>query len=212
VYGDSGAGKSEFLRMWMAQLAERRPATEARFVVFDYRRSLFGEVPETHLGAYAGDANAARVYVEQVAAKLAERLPPAGVTARQLKERSWWTGPEFYLVVDDYDLVGGSRNSPLAPLIDYLPQAREIGLHLVVARRVAGSSRTQLTEPLPARLRELGAAGLVLSGDPREGVLIGDERAAVRPPGRGVLVRRRHPRTVLQLALAQESEQEADGA
>ncbi|MDH6109465.1 S-DNA-T family DNA segregation ATPase FtsK/SpoIIIE [Kitasatospora sp. MAP12-15] len=201
VYGDSGSGKSAFLRMWMAQLAARKPATEARFVVFDYRRGLFGGVPEDHLGAYAGDSNAARVYVEQVGAKLAERLPPARLTARELRERSWWTGPEFYLVVDDYDLVGGNRQSPLAALADYLPQAREIGLHLVAARRVAGSSRTQLTEPLLGRVRELGTAGLILSGDPREGVLLGNERAALRPPGRGVLLRRKHPSTVIQLAL-----------
>ncbi|MFE0463215.1 type VII secretion protein EccCa [Kitasatospora sp. NPDC058965] len=201
VYGDSGAGKSSFLRMWMAQLAAVRPAAEIRFVVFDYRRSLLGGVPEEHLGAYAGDSAAATVYVEQVVAKLAERLPPATVTQRQLRERSWWSGPEFYLVVDDYDLVGGTRQSPLAPLLDYLPQSREIGLHLVAARRVAGSSRTQLSEPLLGRARELGAAGLLLSGDPREGVLIGNERASVRPPGRGLLVSRNHPTTVVQLAL-----------
>ncbi|GAA1227485.1 type VII secretion protein EccC [Kitasatospora nipponensis] len=210
VYGDSGAGKSSFLRMWMAQLAARRPASEVRFVVFDYRRSLLGGVPEDHLGAYAGDSAAARAYVEQVTAKLAERLPPAEVTQRQLRERSWWSGPEFYLVVDDYDLVGGGRQSPLAPLADYLPQAREIGLHLVAARRVADSSRTQLTEPLLGRARELGAAGLLLSGDPREGALVGGERASVRPPGRGLLVRRSHPATVVQLALPAEESQERE--
>jgi S-DNA-T family DNA segregation ATPase FtsK/SpoIIIE len=204
VYGDSGAGKSSFLRMWMAQLAARRAATDLRFVVFDYRRSLFGSVPEEHLGAYAGDSNAAQFYVEQVIAKLAERLPPANVTMQQLRDRSWWSGPEFYLVVDDYDLVGGSRQSPLAALADYLPQAREIGLHLVAARRVAGFSRTQMTEPLLGRVRELGAAGLILSGDIREGILLADERAVVRPPGRGVLVRRKHPRAVVQLALPED--------
>jgi len=206
VYGDSGAGKSSFLRMWMAQLAAARPATDVRFIVFDYRRSLFGGVPESHLGAYAGDSNAARVYVDQVVAKLAERLPPADVTMSRLRERSWWTGPEFYLVVDDYDLVGGSRQSPLAALADYLPQAREIGLHLVAARRVAGTSRTQMTEPLLGRMRELGTAGLLLSGDSREGALVGTERATLRPPGRGLLVRRNHPSTVVQTALRPEDD------
>ncbi|WP_442911020.1 hypothetical protein [Kitasatospora sp. NBC_01266] len=80
----------------------------------------------------------------------------------------------------------------------------------MIARRVAGSSRTQLTEPLLTRLRELGAAGLILSGDPREGVLVGTERAAERPPGRGVLVRRKHPSTLIQLALPDDPE-EPDG-
>ncbi|OON71824.1 type VII secretion protein EccCa [Streptomyces tsukubensis] len=201
VFGDSGSGKSAFLRTWMTGLAERRSAWEARFIVIDYRRSLLGVVPPDHLGAYAGDANAATVYVEQVAAKLAERLPPHDVTTEQLRERSWWAGPEFYVVVDDYDLVGGGHRSPLAPLIDYLPQARELGLHLVTARRVSGLMRGQMSEPLLSRLRELGADGLILSGDHREGPLLGDQRAAQRPPGRGVLVRRQSPTTLIQVAL-----------
>ncbi|MFC4033944.1 type VII secretion protein EccCa [Streptomyces polygonati] len=201
VFGDSGSGKSTFLRTWMAGLMARRSAWEARFIVVDYRRSLLGAVPPEYLGAYAGDSGAAAVYAEQVAAKLAERLPPPDVTVAQLRERDWWTGPEFYLVVDDYDMVGG-RQSPLAPLIDYLPQARELGFHVVLARRVSGLMRGQMTEPMLNRVRELGAAGLVLSGDPREGVVLGDERASQRPPGRGVLVRRQFPPALIQLAVA----------
>jgi len=183
VFRDSGSGKSSFLRTWMKGLVARRSAWEARVVV-DYRRSLLGVLPQEYVGAYAGDANAARLYVEQVAARLAERLPPPDTTMEQLRDSSWWTGPEFYVVVDDYDLVGGSgRTSPLTPLVDYLPQAREIGLHVVVARRVAGLSRSQMREQLLSRVRELGTAGLVLSGDPREGVVLGDERAGP-PPSR----------------------------
>ncbi|AEW94669.1 MULTISPECIES: type VII secretion protein EccC [Streptomycetaceae] len=204
VYGDSGAGKTEFLRMWMAALAARRPARDVRFVVVDYRRTLLGAVPDEYVGAYAGDAGAAKVYAEQVAAKLAERLPPPTITARRLRDRDWWSGPELYVVVDDYDLVAASRPAPLAVLADHLPQAREIGFHLVAARRVAGSTRTQLTDPLLGRVRELGTAGLVLSGDPREGPLLGPERATPRPPGRGVLVSRTVPRMVVQVALGEE--------
>lgn len=203
LFGDSGSGKSQFLRTWMAGLAARRWEVELRFVVVDYRRSLLGVVPQDYLGAYVGDANAARVYVEQLASKLAERLPPADVTMEQLRQRSWWTGPELYLVVDDYDLVSNGRQSPLAPLIDYLPQAREIGFHVVAARRVAGLMRSQVGEPILNRLRELGADGLVLSGDHREGAVLGNERAALRPPGRGVLVRRRYPSMLIQVALEQ---------
>ncbi|MCB5906944.1 type VII secretion protein EccCa [Streptomyces pinistramenti] len=204
VYGDSGSGKSVFLRTWLSGMTARYSAWEARFIVVDYRRALLGAVPDEHLGAYAGDSNAATAYAEQVAQKLAERLPPPNVTAAQLRDRSWWEGPELYVVVDDYDLVGNGRNSPLAPLVDYLPQARELGFHLIAARRVSGFGRTALTEPLLTRARELGAAGLVLSGDPKEGVLISGERAEPRPPGRGVLVRRQSPRTVIQIALTED--------
>ncbi|MGW1726763.1 type VII secretion protein EccCa [Streptomyces sp. NPDC002306] len=201
VFGDAGCGKSTFLRGWMKGMAARRSAFETRFIVVDYRRALMGAVDEEYVGAYAGDANAAQVYIQQVVAKLTERLPPPDVTMDRLRARDWWTGPEFYVVVDDYDLVANGRTSPLNPLVDFLPQAREIGLHLVVARRVAGSSRGSMTEQLLTRIKELGAAGLVLSGDPREGVVLGGERAAQRPPGRGVLVGRNAPPTLIQTAL-----------
>jgi hypothetical protein len=35
---------------------------------------------------------------------------------------------------------------------------------------------------------------------PREGVLLGGERVVVRPPGRGALIRRSHPPTLIQVA------------
>ncbi|MFJ3639694.1 type VII secretion protein EccCa [Streptomyces sp. NPDC090108] len=201
VFGDSGAGKTEFLRTWMAGTMARRSAYEVRFMLIDYRRGLLGTVPEEYLGGYAGDAGAAAAYAAALADKLRERLPPADVTVRQLRERSWWKGPELFLVVDDFDLVSNSRQSPLDPLVDFLPQARELGFHVVVARRVAGTQRRQMMEPMLSRLQEVGTGGLVLSGDPREGAILGGLRAQQRPPGRGVLVRRSAPPALVQLAL-----------
>ena len=201
VFGDSGAGKSSFLRTWLAAMTERYPAHETRFILVDYRRALLDAVPDAHLGAYAGDPEAATAYVAQVAAKLRERLPPANVTARRLRDRDWWQGPDLYVVVDDYDMVAGSRRSPLGELIEFLPQARDIGLHLVLARRVSGLTRTGASDPLLSRVREIGAGGLILSGDPREGALLGGQRAIQRPPGRGVLIHRQSPPVTLQTAL-----------
>lgn len=41
------------------------------------------------------------------------------------------------------------------------------------------------------RLRELGAQGLLLSGDPTEGFLLGTVKPSHQPPGRGTLVTRK---------------------
>lgn len=205
VFGDSGCGKTAFLRSLMTGMAERQSPYDARFVVLDYRRGLLGVLPDEYMGGHAGDVDYATAYVEQVVAKLKERLPPPDVSQQDLLERNWWSGPDIYLVVDDYDLVAGTTmRGPLAPLTDYLTQSRELGFHLVLARRVSGSSRSLMSDPLIGRLRELGAPGLVLSGDPREGVLLGDQRAARRPPGRGVLVRRGDPAHVVQTVLDEE--------
>ncbi|WP_239153263.1 type VII secretion protein EccCb [Virgisporangium aliadipatigenens] len=213
IAGDTASGKTELLRTWMRGLARERSAWEVRIVLVDYRRSLLGVVPEDHLGAYAADSNAARVYAEQVAEKLRERMPPPDVTPRQLKNRDWWEGPDIYVVVDDYDLMGGGgpTQSPLGPLMEFIPHARDVGLHLVLARRVAGMSRATMTDQLLNRIRELGCIGIVLSGDPREGYIIGTERAMSRPAGRGVLIRRGQPRALFQAALEDEDEYDDGG-
>ncbi|HEY2794664.1 MAG TPA: type VII secretion protein EccCb, partial [Micromonosporaceae bacterium] len=107
VFGDAGSGKTSFLRTFIDGLVAASSACETRVVLLDYRRSLLGAVPEDYLAAYAPDASAARAYVEQVCARLAERLPPPGITQQELATRTWWEGAEIYVVVDDYDLVGG---------------------------------------------------------------------------------------------------------
>jgi len=205
VFGDSGSGKTSFLRAWMRGLVEQHPPEDVRFLVIDYRRGLLDAVPVPYIGAQAGDAEYATAYIGQLVEKLGERLPPPDVSAQDLRERNWWTGPEFYLVVDDYDLVtGATSRGPLAPLADYLTQARELGFHVVLSRGVGGVSRALMSDPLVSRLRELGAPGLILSGDHREGVLLGDQRAAQRPPGRGVLVRRGRTPQLVQTVLDDE--------
>jgi S-DNA-T family DNA segregation ATPase FtsK/SpoIIIE len=107
---------------------------------------------------------------------------------------------DLYVLVDDYDLVAGNSGNPLTPLLDYLPQARDIGLHLILARRSGGAGRA-LYDSVIQQLREVGTPGLVLSGDREEGALLGAVRPSVQPPGRGHLVGRRGDAQLVQLAL-----------
>jgi S-DNA-T family DNA segregation ATPase FtsK/SpoIIIE len=205
VFGDAESGKTSFLRAWMRGLAARYSPWQVRLILIDYRRSLLDALPEPYIGAHAGDPDLAATFIEQVVEKLKERVPPPGIGSQQLRERDWWEGPELYVVADDYDVVtGGPDRGPLAPLAPYVTQAADLGLHVVVARRVGGAARTLMGDPLVGRLREFGADGLILSGDPREGALLGEQRAARRNPGRGVLVRRRQDATMVQIALDEE--------
>ena len=95
----------------------------------------------------------------------------------------------------------GAVENPLAPLVDLLAHGRDIGLHVVLARRVAGTARSAF-EPFFQRLGELRPPGLIMSGDPGEGPLLGGRRAAPLPPGRGLLVRRDGRASLVQTALA----------
>src|SRR5699024_9308830 len=115
-----------------------------------------------------------------------------------LRRRDGRAGPELYGVVDDYDLVAGGDN-PLIALAEFLPQAKDLGLHLIVARRTGGAARA-LFDPVLGRLRELAADAVVLSGSPEEGALIGGVKARPAPRGRGTWVSRAGGRVRVQLA------------
>jgi S-DNA-T family DNA segregation ATPase FtsK/SpoIIIE len=125
-------------------------------------------------------------------------MPPEVVTQKQLRDRSWWSGPEIFVVVDDYDLVAGAAHNPLMPLIEILPHARDVGLHLVLARRSGGAARAMF-DPMLARMRELGCMGLMMSAAPEDGPLFGSARPSPMPSGRGVVIRRAVPDQVVQV-------------
>ncbi|WP_232221805.1 type VII secretion protein EccCa [Nocardioides sp. J54] len=199
LFGDGGSGKSAFLRTYCHEVMRTRTPAEAQVVLLDYRRSLLGEVPEEYLLNYLTSSTQAQPALNDLATYLHNRLPGPDVTPDQLRNRSWWSGAEVFVVVDDYDLVATQQSSPVALLQPLLAQARDVGLHLVVARRSGGASRA-LYEPVVQTLRDLAMPGLVLSGSRDEGVLLGTVRPEPAPPGRGRLVTRDQGTEVVQLA------------
>jgi S-DNA-T family DNA segregation ATPase FtsK/SpoIIIE len=199
LFGDAECGKSSFLRALATSVMRRFTPEQARLILVDYRRSLM-DLPESeHRIGYGIQAQKTLELMESVAGYMQRRLPGPDVTAQQLRERSWWTGPELFVLVDDYDLVVAGPTNPLTPLLEYLPQARDVGLHLVITRRAGGASRS-LYEPVIQRLRELSAPGLVMSGPSDEGALIGPVKPTLLPPGRGRLITRREGVRLIQLA------------
>jgi DNA segregation ATPase FtsK/SpoIIIE, S-DNA-T family len=199
LFGDAECGKSSFLRALATSISRRFAPEEARLILVDYRRSLLGAIDSDHLIGYGTTAATTGQLIESVDGYMRRRLPGPDVTPQQLRDRSWWTGPELFVLVDDYDLVAAAPVNPLLPLVEHLSQARDLGLHLVLTRRSGGASRA-LYEPVIQRLRELASPGLVMSGDHEEGALVGSVRPAPLPPGRGRLVTRREGTRLVQLA------------
>ena len=199
VFGDSECGKSTLLRSLAESITRRFTPEQARIVVVDYRRSLLGAVATEHLIGYGTAAENTTALVESVASYMDQRRPGPDITPEQLRDRSWWTGPECFVLVDDYDLVTTGGTNPLHPLLPYLSQARDVGLHLVLTRRAGGAGRA-LYEPVLQRLRELGSPGIVMSGDRDEGPLVGNVRPGPQPTGRGWLITRKDGTRLVQLA------------
>jgi S-DNA-T family DNA segregation ATPase FtsK/SpoIIIE len=201
VLGDAESGKTSLIRSLAGQITSLWQPAEAKIVLVDYRRTLLGEFSGDSVLAYAATAQQAVDTVAGLVEGFGKRLPGTDVTPEQLRTRSWWTGPDVYVLVDDYDLVSGGAN-PLAPLAEFLPQARDIGFQLVIARRAGGAGRA-LMDPVVGRLRELGQPAIVLSAPRDEGTLFG-VRPATLPPGRGTLVGRRYGAVPIQLVRAEQ--------
>ncbi|PZG05037.1 type VII secretion protein EccCb, partial [Micromonospora craterilacus] len=199
VYGDAECGKSSFLRALATSIVSRFTPEQARLILVDYRRSLLGAIETPHLIGYGTAAAHTADLVESAAGYLQGRIPGPEVGPAQLRDRSWWSGPELFVLVDDYDLVASGPSNPLRALEEHLPHARDVGLHLVLVRRSGGAGRAQY-EPVVQRLRELSTSGLVMSGSPEEGALVGPVRPGPLPPGRGRLFTRREGVRLVQLA------------
>ncbi|VXB15571.1 type VII secretion protein EccCb [Nocardioides sp. AX2bis] len=206
VLGDGGSGRTGVLRTLALEVVRTRPASQAQLLVLDPRRTLLGALPGAHLLDHVADDDHARSAVGDLAAFLRTRLPGRDVTPASLRRRDWWRGAEVWVLVDDHELVAppSRTGSPLDPLVALMPRARDVGLHLVVARRAGGAARAAY-DPLLQSLRDLGGTGLLLSASPEEGSLLG-LRPAYAPPGRGRLVPAGRAVTVVQTAWAEPPE------
>ncbi|TDD12505.1 type VII secretion protein EccCa [Nonomuraea deserti] len=202
VFGDNECGKSNVLKLIMEGVVARKTPAEAMMIVIDYRRSLLDTAVTDHRIGYAASSTAAAELIQDARSALLKRLPPADLTPEQLRSRSWWQGSDLYIVVDDYDLVATSNN-PLAPLTELLPQARDIGLHLVLARQSGGASRAMYDQAVQ-RMKEMASPALIMSGNREEGQLFGNVRPQPLPVGRGFYVDRKYGARLIQTAYMEQ--------
>lgn len=160
----------------------------------DYRRALFGAVPEAYRLGYSVSADTTRAAVADAVAGLKPRMPGGDITPERLRRRDWWTGPRLFILVDDYEMLSG-QDSPLLPLIPFLQQGTDIGFHLVLTRGTANVMRMSM-DAMIRRLQETNSPDVVLSCPPNEGPLLGNTKARLLPPGRAQLCTRRGTRMI----------------
>ncbi len=188
--GGPESGKSNILRMMLQGIVTRFTPREAKIIIADYRRSLLGEVETEHLLGYAASSQAAEDLFKQAAEAVRARLPGPNVTQQQLRDRSWWSGAEMFVVIDDYDLVATSLSNPVKYYADLISQAQDIGLHFIVARASGGVGRALYGDPLFGRMKDQVNPALIMSGNKDEGPLFGDVKPSPLPVGRGTWVTR----------------------
>ena len=198
VIGDVESGKSNLLRVIARGITARYTPTEAKIITFDYRRGLLGAITTPHQIGYVMTSAAAPDMVNNIGGALRERL--AGIQIDPTSsEVPQWSGPKLFLLIDDYDLVGGAQGNPLLALTEFLPQARDIGLHVILSRAAGGAGRGMF-DGVMQRIREMGSPGVLLSGSKDEGALLGSVKMEPLPPGRGRYVHRRTGAMLIQTA------------
>ncbi|MFI6621853.1 type VII secretion protein EccCa [Streptomyces sp. NPDC050528] len=206
--GDTESGKTNLLRLVADSVVARYTPAEARILVVDYRRGLVDAVPEEYRLGHAVALEALKQLVGGSAKALRTRVPGQEITPARMRQADWWTGPRLFVLVDDYDMVGGGTvmDHPFAPLFEHLALGHELGLHVVVARSATGAGRG-LNDQLLRRMDEVNTPGILMSCSPSEGYVFGNVKPRVLPPGRALHIVRRKP-SLIQTALAAEATEE----
>jgi S-DNA-T family DNA segregation ATPase FtsK/SpoIIIE len=199
AFTDGEAGKTNLLRVITKGIIDKYTPKEAVIVLVDYRRTMLGFVETEHLLGYAVSSAQLGGIIADIKGSMEGRLPGPDVTQEQLKNRSWWKGPELFVIVDDYDLVATQSGNPLAPLGEFLAQAKDVGLHMIVSRRTGGASRSTY-DPVIGKLKEISSPGFVGAGSKDEGTLWGTVKPSPMPPGRGTLISRKGGQQLTQIA------------
>ncbi|AVH87691.1 Type VII secretion protein EccCa/type VII secretion protein EccCb [Corynebacterium camporealensis] len=204
--GSQGSGKSNTLATIMAGISAL-PRDEARLVVIDERRAHLGTLDEEMVAAYAATSSATQSALNDTAHTLRSRLPGPDITAAELAARSWWEGPEIYIVIDDLELV---NDMALAPLVELMPHARDIGMHVIAARKSGGIGRALYGQFLSA-LRDGQPAVLLHDADREEGAIFGI-KPTPQPPGRAHYSLRGSSQGLVQVAIHDSDVENEDNA
>jgi len=107
----------------------------------------------------------------------------------------------MFVLIDDYEMLGGPMSNPSAPLVDLVAQGADIGLHVVIVRHTGMATRTMMSDQLVRRIWDLSTPGLLFSCPREEGSFMGDARPLTLPTGRAQAVLRRRGITQIQVAL-----------
>lgn len=162
-------------------------APTAQVWLIDPRRQLLTTLGSDYVERFAYNLDGVVAMMGELAAALAGREPPPGLSAEELLSRSWWSGPEIFLIVDDIQQMPPGFDSPLHKAVPFVTRAADVGLHVIVTRTFGGWSSAG-SDPMLRALHQANAPLLVMDADPDEGFIRGKMKGGPLPRGRGLLM------------------------
>lgn len=199
IAGDPKSGKTSVLRTLITSVVNQYQPDEAKFIILDSEYGLMDEMENLcRLGYmqpenYANSRNEMGRPVETIQATLKNRLPTRGtMTPRTIAERSWFDGPEIFVLMDRYNSLGTMNNvsSPLEDaLVPMLSQYRDLGVHVYLTVSAVGVTTNMMMNKMFKMFTEQSTPLLLLSGPPNEGSVSSIKaKFQNRRPGRGQLI------------------------
>ncbi len=191
IFGAPKSGKTTIAHAVAQAICARNSPQQVRFMLADYRSGLLDAVPQSHLldaGAVNRNSATLEESIKALAVNLKKRLPPPDLTTAQLRARSWWTGPDVVLLVDDWHMIVAASGMvpPMTPLAPLLPAAADIGLHIVVTCQMSQAHRATMDKFVGAAFGA-GSPTLFLSGEKTE-FPSSEFKLKRRPPGQALLI------------------------
>ncbi|MFC4337261.1 type VII secretion protein EccCa [Salininema proteolyticum] len=203
IFGDAECGKTNLLRWVGKYIQDNYGPKEAKVLNIDLRRGMLEQITKPTLLDYVMSQDKLKKAIEGITPLIEKRLPGDDVTPQQLRDKSWWTGPELFVIINDFETTGAGRTNPLSKFADFIPQGADIGFHFVVARRMAGAGRSG-SDPILGKMKDGESPVLVMSGKKEEGAVVGKLRPSPQPPGRGTWVTRREGEQLIHTPMMPE--------
>jgi type VII secretion protein EccCa/type VII secretion protein EccCb len=192
VVGRQGCGKTTTLAALGQAIAARLSPEQAQITIIDPKTTLIGRLGGPHVRAYAYTPDGIDATLAEVAEIMRDRLPPSGLTQRELLIRPNWTGPHHFVLIDDeHELRANGvvgRLAATAPLWNLIERGRETGLHVFITRLPGNWAGVSAMNPFIQKLTGSRAPTLFMDNDPQNVKVFGRTSAAQLPPGRGILV------------------------
>jgi len=192
VIGRQGCGKTTTLAALGQAIAARLSPEQAQITIIDPKTTLIGKLGGPHVRAYAYTPDGIDAELAEVAAIVRDRLPPSGLTQRELLIRPAWSGPHHFVLIDDEQELRASgavgKPAATAPLWNLIERGRETGLHVFVTRLPGNWVGVSAMNPFIQKLTGSRAPTLFMDNDPQNVKVFGRTSAAQLPPGRGLLV------------------------
>lgn len=199
--GEPKSGRTSLLRGIINSIVQQFTPEQAQIVILETKYELLTEQEELakrgYLMGYSSDKTTSSEIVAKVKAEIERRNPTMDqqLTAAMIRDRSWYSGPEIFVLVDGVQAFGGStsmygQENPIDPIAGLVEGRNDLGLHVYITGPAQGFATTRMSSRIYKALSGAQSATLLFSGPVAEGTLWPGTgiKFAPRRPGQAMLV------------------------